>query len=384
VRRIVVVVGTVVICMFSSLSVLQAADGEGIRTEGYVISPYAELQSIYDSNVETQPNNTKSDVSFTLKAGADFRNTAEKIKLKGDIWGLTEKYIDLKAEDHSDFGESLDVKWLDLGSFTMGVNESYQDIQSLDYSVGRIEARKLLKAGIGAGNKITDKLDVNLDYLFSDTAYESPRMYSWNEQTVTFVGANNLTDKSAGTLTVAAGNQTSDGNQANGKLLTALVGVKSRQTDKVVGNAGIGVIRYSGEADASRFAFVAGVNWTATPKVNVFVDARNGFEPGTIDANNVNFVSHATLGADWAFVDSLALKGFVMYSRNDYIKDVVSNEVLSKKKDDTMTEALRLTYTAPAKFLQIFLEGKYEDKTSTISANEYSQTMVTLGAKYIY
>ncbi|MDD4869333.1 MAG: outer membrane beta-barrel protein, partial [Kiritimatiellae bacterium] len=361
-------------CLFVAVQVSNAAESkdEGIKIGDYRLMPHADLMSIYDSNVETQPSNEKDDVSFRLKIGAGLENTAEKTKLKATLWGLSEKYIDLKHEDHDDFGESLDFQMLDLGRFNFGINESYEDIQSLDYAVGTIQARQLTRLGARAGAKITEKMNASLAYGFNDTAYESPRQYDWSEHVVSLLGLHDLTDKTAGKAIVAANFQSSDANVKDGTCVSALFGVKSKQTEKLTGEVGIGVMNLSGEADATRFAFDAGADWKAAEKVNVFLDARNGFEPSVLDANNYNLTTRATLGAEWAFVDSFSLMGSGAYARNDYLNPVVENDESMKKQDDTLTGTVRLTYHAPSKYLKIYLEGRYEDKNSTIDSNDYS------------
>jgi len=380
------VIACLVGCLFVAAQVLNAAESkdEGIKIGDYRLLPYADLMSIYDSNVETQPSNEKDDVSFRLKIGAGFKNTSEKVKLDADLWGLSEKYLDLKDEDHDDFGESINLEWPEMGRFSFGVNESYEDIQSLDYAVGSIQARKLMRLGTHAGSKITEKMNADLSYSFSDTDYESPRQFDWNEHIVSLVGLHDMTDKTAGKVKIGANFQSSDANVKDGTCVSALFGVKSRQTEKLTGEAGIGVMNLSGEDEATRLAFDAGADWKATEKVNVFMNARNGFEPSVLDENNYNLTTRATLGAKWAFVESFSLMGSGAYARNDYLNDVVVSGESMTKQDDTLTGTVRLTYNAPSKYLKIYLEGKYEDKNSTLDSNDYDQTQVTIGALCSY
>lgn len=380
------VVMCLVSCLFAAVQITNAAESkdEGIKMGDYRLMPYADLMSIYDSNVETQPNNEKDDVSFRLKIGTGFRNTAEKVKLEADLWGLSEKYIDLKDENHDDFGESLSFQMLDLGKFNFGIEESYQDIQSLDYAVGSIQARKLTRLGALTGVRITEKLNASLAYGFHDTAYESPRQFDWSEHVVSLVGIHDMTEKTSGKVSVGANFQSSDANVEDGTYVSALIGIKSRQTEKLTGEAGIGIMSLSGEADATRFAFNAGADWKAVEKVNVFVNAKNGFEPSVLDENNYNLTTRATLGAEWAFVDSFSLMGSGAYARNDYLNDVVVNNEAVTKQDDTLTGTVRLTYKAPCKHFRVYLEGRYEDKNSTLDSNDYTQTQVTVGALCSY
>lgn len=371
---------TVLVVVFVSAMVVEAQDG--INAGCFNLSPYADISVVSDSNVRTSPDDEEDDVSGQLRAGLDFRNKAEEIRLSGDVWGMAERYADLDDEDHEDWGQSLRLRLFDRDRVQIGLRQSFASIQSLDYAVGSIQARDEMKAGLALGKNFTDKLEGDLDYAFSQTDYESPVAFDWDQHRVLATVGHAVTDKSAATIAVSGGTQSSDGNEKDADFYAVRVGVRTRGTDKMTGSIGVGYQRHESDENIDWPSFRGSLKWQATEKVSVFARAENAIEPATQEINNYKKVVRASLGSEINIMQDYRLGLTGRYNRND-IERKIEDGTLSKD-DDTYTVSARLTYQPPARWLQAFIEAQYEDKTATPKRNEYSQTMLTAGVNLKY
>jgi hypothetical protein len=373
----------VTVCLVATAA--HSSEHNGIKAGPVKIMPYADLSTIYNSNVETQPNDEKDDTSFNLKLGAGFQNDADGMELIADLWGSFERYVDLSDEDHEDFGESISLGLMQGEKVTIDLMESYDNIQSLDYAVGSINARELIKAEAKVAAELTEKLTIATAYAYDLTDYESPREFDWDQHAVTVYGNQKLTDKTDGSVAVGAILQDSDGFDDSSEQYKVTAGVKTRGTDKVTGTARIGVLNMTADYDDETIPHfdIAGM-WQTTDKVKISTQINNAIEPGTLVVNDYNKVIRGNVSANWQLLQEVGLTFTAGYARNDYYREVDVDGVLTAKDDDTFSGAVRATYTTPTPMLTAFLEVKVDDKQSSIPANEYQQTIVTLGANFVY
>lgn len=364
--------------------------GEGVKVGDFVVGPYADADLTYDSNVKVSPDDEQDDVSATLKAGVTFKNTAELIKLRADVWGLAERFADLTEEDHEDFGESMSLTLMDREQLEVILKEGYDNITSLDYGTGSIEARELIKASAGLGRTVSDKVELDLAYAYDSTDYdENVRQFDWDQQGVTLSGTHKMTDKTDAKMVSSWVQQTSDGNLVDADFYTVLFGVKTRKTEKVTADAGFGWSYHDSEESISMPAYGVNLNWKMSEKLALNINGRNTIEPAAQNANNYNINTRASVELKWSFVEELSLAGSVSYNKNDFDRKVDVNGTTDagddiKKSDETLSGALTLSYDPPAKYLSTFLKLKYDDKTATLAENEYQQTTLAMGVDLMY
>ena len=238
---------------------------------------------------------------------------------------------------------------------------------------------------MSVGKDLTDKLQLDAGYKYDKTDYEAPELYSWSQNLASLEAAHAMTDKSSVTLTGKIGSQESKGNTENADFREVLLGVKTRLSRKVDAKAGVGRFSHdSGSASISKVGYDASLVWQATDKVLLSAIANNTVEPATIYRNNYVIVSKGAASGVWAIDQTYSVTLTGMYIQNDYDQDVVVNKVATKLKDHIASGAIRFTYSAPAKFLKVFVEGKKESKDSTDKADNYDQTMATIGAMLTY
>ncbi len=370
--------------MFVAVFVLSSAAvaQDGIRAGDFILSPYADLSVISDSNVRTDADDEEDDISLIVRVGLSFQNTVDQIRLRGNVWGLAERYYDLDEEDHEDWGQSLSLRMFDRDRLQITLRQSFARVESFDYAVGSTQERDDLRAGIALGRNLTDKLEGDLDYAFRKTDYESPNVFDWDQHRVMATLGHVLTDKTSATLSLSAGRQSSDGNDDDADFYAARIGLRTRGTDKMTGAFGVGFQRHESDQNINIPSFRGSVNWRANENMTVFARAENTVEPATQDINNYNKVIRASLGTSVNVMQDYLLSFTGRYNRNDIDRRIDDGAV--SKDDDTYTVSARLTYRPPARWLQAFLDVQYEDKTATPKSNEYSQTMVKAGVNLRY
>ena len=369
--------------LVASAALAQDAEN-GIIYKGFVFTPGADIESIYDSNVSLQPNDEISDLSFYTKFGLGVSNQAEKVRMNANLWGALERYMDETDENHEDWGESLKFKMFDKDTVQVIVRESYEDIQSLDYSTGTIEPRRVTDAGFSGARQFTDKLDGDIGYSYQNTVYESPLNFDWYENSVNANALHDFTAKSRIGVLLDSGTQVSDGNREDGKYVTAMFGFNTRNTDKINLESGIGYMTHRSDNDISTLAYKLTGSWKTTEKVSLNANINSGIEPASQDPNNFNETVRGSLGATWNIVKEWSASLTGMYAQNDFTELIDRDGVLEKKKDDTYTGTFRVTYQPPVKALKIYFEQKYEDKDSTFDSNDYKQYMTKLGLSLVY
>ena len=154
-----------------------------------------------------------------------------------EVWGRFERYADLDERDHNDAGERINATLWDRDRIQVKISEALQNFDEFDLSTSDVERRTVFNGALGAGRSLTDKSELDVGYAFNMTDYQSPSLFDWNEHIGSAEFGHDMTDKSAGTVTVKTGVQSSDGNSEDGTLGSVLLGAKTRLTEKVNGHS---------------------------------------------------------------------------------------------------------------------------------------------------
>lgn len=375
--------GMAVLSLILSLDVSVAASGDGIKIGNTVIRPSADLTTVFDSNVKLSPTNELDDISFTEKATISLENMTDSLKLSGKVWGLAQQYSDLTEEDHEDFGESLRLKFGEDESSMLSINQSFQSVQDLDYSVGKIQARDNFTAGAALNKSLSDKIDAEVMYSFKSTEYESPSSSSWDENSVIINAGRKVSDKSFVSLEAQYGIQGIDDVSDDADFVTTRVGLLTRRTDKLLLDAKVGYRMFdTGSDDIDGLSFSVSGNLKLSDKLSARASAGNGVEPDVASraqSGRYKTITDASIALDGKL--SNTLKATVSATFRDYdIKEALS----ASNADNSMTTiSARLDYQSPAKFLKLSAEQKFDDKSSKDNT-DYNQSMTTIGATLIY
>lgn len=374
------IMGIATIVWAGALVCVMAGPGEGIKVGDTTLSPYLDVQGAYDSNVQVTDKNAQDDVLFVETVGLDVSRMTDKVKLSGKAWVAPAQYVDLSEEDHTDFGAKVagllgtrEMVEADLGA-------EYKQLEQLDYSTKSIEERKMTDLRAGVGRSLTDKLEGDIAGTYSSTDYTSEDLLDWSEAAMSVEMGHAMTAKTAATITgrLASQDKTLDSNATLGSVL---VGVKSRRTDKLSANAGVGFRSCDyGDDTMNGFSFKVGGTWKATPMMTVRATAGDETLPATQDLNNERVVTTVNAAVDYKIATDYTATVNGTY-RNEKYDKLVNGQT---KKSDSIGGSARLTYQAPVKFLQLYGEVNTENYNSSINGNDFTKTMVLAGATVRY
>jgi hypothetical protein len=360
-----------------------AKPGEGILAGNVTFNPYAAASVQHDSNVRAADANEEDDTSITGKLGLMLRITdPQLLKLKAEIWGLSERFSDLTEEDHVDFGNSLSLGLGDKDALHLALKQTYADTESLDYGTGIIEPRQVLSVDAGVLTPLDNKLGAKLGVMAGGTEYDSPTSFDWSEQAGVIQLAYDVSDKTALTMAGTGGTQSSDGLATDSDFYKATIGFRNRQTAKLSGEAGIGYHLYAYDSDVDGIHFFAKVQLQLTPRIALSISGENSVEPGSLssEAENSKEVTDAQLGARWSITDSVSATLTGDFRHNSLVKQINGVD----KESDILGATLRVDYTPPAGFVKLFVQAKVQEKDSTIDGNDFSQAMAEAGVRLQY
>jgi hypothetical protein len=374
--------GAMVALALQPAAVLAQA-GSGINLGEVTISPYMEIKGILDDNVRLDATDEEEDSSVEAKLGASASHSTDSIGIDAGLWGRLERYSDLDAEDHEDWGQNIKIRFGDSEGLNVLLNEDFSSIDELDYGTGTIEARDTLNAAATISKQMTDKLSVDAQIGYNETDYESDRLFDWEQTYASVAAAHTLTDKSAATLTAKFATQDNDSFTSENDIVTVLAGLKTRGTDKLTGSIGLGV-REHDQSDLSGFSFDVKGQWAPTEQLTVQATLANSVEPVSEAANNSREITSGTIEAIYKIQEAwFATLGGTLRT-DDYDQAVEIAGVSVDREDDTLSAKFRLTYVPPESFLQVFVEGQVRDRESNAPARDFSQNVASAGVSLTY
>lgn len=374
--------------VFTAMSGIANAE-QGIILGGgdFVLLPFAEAQARQDSNVRRLEVGEKDDMAYSLKAGTGLKNSTADLTVKGNLWGLAERFADLTEEDHEDFGESLALTYGKRETLELSASEDYTDSDSYDTSIGKIANRKDFNAKAGIASAITDKNEAEMYVRYSMSDYENKDTFDWDQAELGVELSQKLTDKSAATLTPRAGSINSDGNKLEGNYYGARLGLKSVRSEKITGSAGAGFLVQETDGDDLNLPdFDMGIIWKTSPQLVLLANATRGVEPGATAAelNAYKVRTSGDLSAKWSWFRTFSLTLSERYLSYDY-EFAFAADAAKERTEETWTTAIKLAYDRQASPVTGYLEWLTEEKTSDKKGfSEYDRDALTLNVRYDY
>jgi hypothetical protein len=363
---------------------LQAKPITGLELGRMRVSPWAELQATHDSNVGLTETDELSDYSVSAKIGVEAVQKSDKLLFVGQLWGLSQSYDKLSAEDHEDFGQLLNI---DLGSreYLQGkLRQEYLDLDNLDPVTGSIEGRKRGAISAGVGRAFGEKIEIDLMAGYTSLDYDAPWLFDWEEQRLDLRAGYNLTDKSMLFLDGIIGNQESDANVNDADYFTTHLGYAIRGTEKLNASIGVGFTEFDADSDFSIFSYDAQVNWMPSEKIFFSAALRDYIQPAIQNQENyIVFTDLAFIG-EWRITQSYSVSLTQYFVNNDYEEDVEVDGVALAREEDRVGTRARASYISSAEFLEIYVQGEFENRDSTLSGGDYDRTLFSVGAVLNY
>lgn len=362
-----------------------AAPGDGININEWYLHPYINLSGTYDDNVFLDEEDEQDDFSRVLEYGLGLNHATKTVSMVGRLWGLEERFDDFDELDHSDYGDSIEFGAVTPGGTEITLRQEYSQLEDTDYTTATVEDFEVQRLSLSLNRQVTDKTAGGLGYTYKSRDYDSEALFDWQQHLIDLDADYDVTEKSALYLQVGLGIQDGDANDGQGESYNALVGVKSRRSDKLRAQAALGVIGLqSDDADFTELGFAGELAWRATEKIELDAAAEREIQPASIARNNYHTITTVKAGVGYYVMTQLKLSAIAFYRNFDLENPYFFEGEDRHKEEDNWTAILRLDYQAPAEFLKVFLEGKYNEQSATIDQLDYAQSVVSFGVNLTY
>jgi hypothetical protein len=377
-----------------------AAPGQGIHAGPWTFNPYADVSGTYDSNIDQSHTVERDDIFTDTTLGLRAGYSTYMVEFNGLGFLSQRDYSDATDKNFGAGGELLRLKYGNRDLVEVEADQTFRRVEDVDRyaneaAVGGVSPDSVLdvtarsrrdvnQAGVSAGKNMTDKLEVDAGYRFDEINYDQASLYDLRNHVGQVEAAHQLTDKSAGFLSVKGALQENLSLDDQAEYYAARLGLKTKGTDKVTFKGGAGFQYYDQANGDGRMSFNFDLisTWAATDKIILMAGGRNGSQMSSIYADNGADYRIFWLGGTYHVTPTLSTTLSGAYRVDDYMEPVTDNNRIVDRQDKGAAGRFRIDYQAPAKFLKVYTEATYEDMSSNIE--DYSDTRIALGAILTY
>jgi len=391
--------------------------GDGIRVGKLTLHPFLDVSGNYDSNVglagrsQSDPaaidgDNQESDTFIDFRYGVNFDYDAEGMEFQGSISAYDKMYSDFNELDSDGVGQSLIYRRGSRESLELFLSQSFEDVQ--DYSLGGAanaatvnelglgadrsdrQAREVFNVGVGLGRDVGEKLEIDGSYAYNGTDYENAGLFDQDTSSFGLSLGLVMSDKSStyveGTTSVEDSEAFAD--DANQDAIE--VGLRSRGTDKLTYNVGLGYQTYDAELvgeediDEGSLSYSLGVDWQVSPKLSVGATGDNGYSAAAFAANNAKDVSTFGLNLAHQMSQALTVGAAYSYRVDEYLRPLVSPNGEVAEERTSHGVSVSLNYAPPGKWYNLYLNGGYDDSNSKIEGEDFDQLRAAAGVSVYY
>ena len=382
------------------IGAVNATPGQGIHTGPWTFVPYADVSETYDSNVNQSRIVEKDDFFTDSTLGLRAGYSSYMLEFTGLGFLSQRNYADVTDKNFGAGGELLRAKYGNRDQVEVEVDQTFRRVEDIDRygneaAVGGVSPDSVLdvsarsrrdmnQAGISAGKNVTDKLELDAGYRFDEINYDQAALFDLRNHIGQVETAYQLTEKTAGLLTVKGGIEENISLDNQAEYYAARLGLKTKGTDKVSFKGGAGVQYYDQDTDdsATKFNFDLVSAWMASEKIILQAGGRNGAQMSSLYANNGTDYQIFWIGGTYRITPAISTTLSGAYRVDDYMNPVTDNNRQINRRDEGFAGRLRADYQAPAKFLKLYTEASYEDMSSNVE--DYSDTRIALGAVLSY
>lgn len=377
-----------------------AAPGQGIHAGPWAFNPYVDVAGTYDSNIDQARTGARDDIFIDSTLGLRVGYSTYLLEFNGLGFLSQRVYSDATDKDFEAGGELLRIKYGNRDLVEVEADQTFRRVEDVDRyvneaAVGGVSPDSVLdvtarsrrdvsQAGLSAGKNVTDKLELDVGYRVDDINYDQAGLFDLRNHVGQIETAHQLTDKSAGFVTVKGALQENLSLDDQAEYYAVRLGLKTKGTDKVTFKGGAGVQYYdqaNGEGSAG-FNFDLTTSWAATEKIVLMAGGRNGSQMSSLYADNGADYQIFWLGGTYRITPAISTTLSGAYRVDDYMEPVVDNNRTIDRQDKGAAGRLRVDYQAPAKFMKVYAEASYEDMSSNVE--DYDDTRMALGVILMY
>lgn len=396
---------TVLSCLLmSGLSVCSwAQEPRGFAViKNLTISPYVNLEYLYDSNVMLDKDAT-GDSILGINPGVDLSYRKNEWGVNANAWYGYDSYVDLSDLNADRYGESIDGSYEAAKGWKLVLGQRYmktnQDDSIIEGGSGQWRPRSEFAFNGALSYMFSEKTSATLNAGYSDLSYDiDPTqyqpLYGWQEWTVGLEIARKLSEKSNVLLSGSYQEYASDGaigidNNSTGYTLQA--GLGSRATERIKYRALIGasMFEYAGGADQMNgWTYSVDANWVISRKVAASIAGSSFFQPSEQDANQAMQVYALSAGLNYNPMRRLSTRADLAFRREEGQLDVGNAGAVT---DNLYSARLRADY-GPLHLdaggikvdANLYCGLEYTERMSDESFNEYDRYRISLGMTFRY
>lgn len=427
-------------CIFSGilftgfiLLPVHAQPGSGIRVgENSVLVPEVNASFNYNDNVAlrqqavseedgTPLNQNESDTYLNTQASLALRHWGDFAQYTLRGWLSTRKYDKNSNLDRDTYGVNGGMFWTSSDLKTsVGGDLSYQratdrteisesfvgqtnESDTFENVSERVE-RDELRANANVSHQLLNRLRVTGGYNITDIAYVEEIYNDRTSQLITGELAYTLSDKTAPYVRVGLGLDEDEGFADTAEKPFYLVGFRYTLTDKLNVDAAVGYESFTrtpyefvpnfverrfdkvpGEEEKdSGMKYVFTVNYAATSKLRLSLNARNGFGSVASTGSNSREEMAATFAMTHQTTRQLRQRLSASWREDDYLEPFLSEGEEIDELKETLWYQYRIDYQTVRPWLSLFANVSYEEGTSNLPDNDYDEFEVTVGATARY
>lgn len=427
---------------------------EGIRIGVARLSPFLNLSYLYDSNPNNANDGRKDDFErvdasiedadvkiekssgYTIQPGINLTLPGNNWKLVGSAYFLLDHYMDGTEDDHKDWSESLTFSGETDGGLRYKISEEirkaqysedfkdnignsmeFRDLQKLIEELGDQDSdRTYQNYSFSLAKSLTEKSDIELSGTYSDTDYDDDSLFDSCSYGGTLGFTLKLTEKSDGFIRSSyiiheedENDSTSDANRTHknayatskSKSIRGLIGLRSRATEKVTYDVGVGVEHYKdfedemGDSDSETgFYYDANITWKATPRLTISLVGDSSFQPAEDVGSNSEQSSSIGLNANYRPFERWKFSCGIAYRVEDYTRKLSEDEAdnfytddkgknAKDRKDDGIATFFRAVYGI-CEYASVFGDVRYTDISSSIDEYDYDRYRLSIGMALRY
>ncbi len=385
------------------------------------VSPFAEFSVLDDSNPNSVRKYTEellnengrkveSSTTFNYRAGVGLLLPANGWKLDGRLIYDGETYSEDDTDDRNNISEYLRISGRTAKGNTWSLYEQFSDIRYEDGFEVSQNDRKELSFGGSLGLILTDKSSLELGASYIDRTYDDVTCVDHSTLAFNIGLANRLTAKTDWTLSAGYEIDEKDDTDSEATGIKLLVGLRSRQTEKLTFNAAVGAELYEDfehaiydvngaktvlpSDDEVGFTYNLAAHWQYSRRLSFNISGNGEYEPAEDVNENSVYSTSIALTAAYRIGDKWEVRAGASYQRDDYTRDVeektdaygnpyTSVEDGENRTDDEIATFARVSY-ALLKNCSVFVDWRYTDISSSVEGYDYDRERIGAGIALKY
>lgn len=366
----------------------------GLRYHNLTVSPYVNLEYMYDSNVNYQRGDEQDDHILRIQPGVDLSYRGNDWGLSGGGWYARDSYWDNDRLNANRYGQNLEIYRESAKGWKAMLGQRYvrsnQDDSMTEGGRGLWRDRTEWSVTSALSYDFSERTSATLNAMYSDLSYENETdrygpLFGWQQWSVGLQLARQLTARSNLLLSGSGQQYSSDGargisDRSSGYTLQA--GFGSRATERIRYRllAGASMFDYAGEDQLYGWTYSADASWVINPKLAASLAGSSNFQPSEREVNQAMKYYALSAGLTYRPMRRLSTRFDVAYRCEDNEYDRPGADATT---DHRYSLRLRADYRLQ-RYLSLYGGVEYENQFSDDKVNEFDRFRVSLGLNLRY